>query len=109
MDKIRKYKHGGEPLSNTRRIEPTVSYLHYLNNQNEFAYGGEVNPPEGEDLGMSKEDFIRRVKTGKSSIPTQALQNQVDFLNHPFYQQNARNVWGEDANQNIANQNMMTR
>ena len=81
-----------------------MSYLHYLNNQNEFAYGGEVNPPEGEDLGMSKEDFIRRVKTGKSSIPTQALQNQVDFLNHPFYQQNARNVWGEDANQNIANQ-----
>ena len=52
--------------------------------------GGEVNPPGNEK--------------NYELLKTQALNNQLDFLNHPFYKQNAKNVWGDDSETHIASQ-----
>ena len=58
-----------------------------------------------ESLNMSKQDFIKKARQSSgSAVSTQALQNQINFLNHPFYTENAKNVWGEDAALNTQNQ-----
>lgn len=57
-----------------------------------------------ESLNVDKKDFIKKVRQSGSGVSTQALKNQIDYLNHPFYKQNAENVWGEDAALNTQNQ-----
>lgn len=58
--------------------------------------------PKNLPTGMNKEEFIKRVRTRKEGVPSaDALKNQMDFLDHPFYKQNATNVWGENMFTNI--------
>ena len=64
--------------------------------------------PPPKSLNISKEDFIKKVRQSGSMVGSEvsatALKNQVDFLNHPFYQENAKNVWGENAELNTQKQ-----
>ena len=64
--------------------------------------GGDKKPT-GENKPISaKEQFIKSIRTSKPGTPsTDALKKQEDFLDHPFYRQNANNVWGKDATPTI--------
>ncbi len=64
--------------------------------------GGDGEPTSENKPLSAKEQFIKSIRTSKPGTPsTDALKNQEEFLDHPFYRQNALNAWGADASDNI--------